>query len=957
MRRERLAPAGAVALALVAVVLTGASAVHWAPAGSAVATWWPAAGIAVALVAVVPRAWVLPAVLGVVVAAGAANAIAGRELLLASLFGLCNGAEALIAGSLLRRGRGGRARLETLDDLFRLLGACLAGVSVTALGVAAAVAAVGPGDPVAAWRSVLAAHSAALLVLVPVALTWRHRWPPRDRAGELLLQSSALVVVTALVFAPDQHHGLAYAPLPLLVWAGLRLGTRVTSLQLAVLAAGSTWATAQGAGPFVAHEGHPDLTPALTGTLVQTFLLCTAVTALPLALTVAQRGRLLEQVRASETLFRSNFTGAVVGMVLLREDERGLTVHEANDAAVQMLGAPGPAGVVGRALPDLLRDTGRLAEALPRLARGDLASWSAESDTTSPGGGRVRLHLAPILDDDDGLCFAAQLRDVTEEHRSRQRLRAERELLRATLAATGALIVVTDTEGTVVRVNAATVRATGVPEEELLGHPVWTHLTLPGTDAWLREVAGGGDGTAVPAAAGPGAGAGAGTSAGASAGAETVLRTAEGRTLHVAWSTDVVRDADDRPTHVVLTGADVTAERAAAGLMSRVMDSDLGTVLLALDHDGVVTQANRGAARLLGVPAEELAGRAFTDLLDAGELATWARGRGGTPGFETVAEWAAAAGCGATREWTWRLGDGPAATVSTALSVVRDTTTQEVGWFCVGRDVTASRRSHELLVAALEKERHASDRLRELDAAKNDFVSTVSHELRTPVTSIVGYAEMLSDGGAGELDALQASMLAAIERNGQRLIALADDLLTLSRLESGTQAVDLVPLDLRDTVRSAETALRPLLSGRWLDLALDVPDQPVPVRGDVAQLDRVLLNLLSNAVKFTEDGGSVGCALQVVDAEARLVVSDTGIGVPLAEQASLFSKFYRATAAQERAIQGTGLGLSIVASILESHGGRVEVDSVVDEGTRFTVSLPLHAGSGDRLGREPETVA
>jgi signal transduction histidine kinase len=120
-----------------------------------------------------------------------------------------------------------------------------------------------------------------------------------------------------------------------------------------------------------------------------------------------------------------------------------------------------------------------------------------------------------------------------------------------------------------------------------------------------------------------------------------------------------------------------------------------------------------------------------------------------------------------------------------------------------------------------------------------------------------------------------------------------------------------------------------------------LPPTPVIVLGDRVQLERATLNLLSNAVKFTEDGGRIACRLATDDGQACLVVEDTGIGIPVEEQAGLFEKFFRSSTAQSRAIQGTGLGLSIVAGIVSSHGGRIDVRSAHLEGTTFTVRLPL----------------
>ena len=239
-----------------------------------------------------------------------------------------------------------------------------------------------------------------------------------------------------------------------------------------------------------------------------------------------------------------------------------------------------------------------------------------------------------------------------------------------------------------------------------------------------------------------------------------------------------------------------------------------------------------------------------------------------------------------------------------------------------------------------EQEAEMVQQLRNLDQAKSDFVSSVSHELRTPLTSIRGYVEMLIDGDAGELDAEQQQMLGVVERNADRLLALIEDLLTLSRIESGSFRVAPAPDRLGEITEGllAEMVAQP--SAQGVQLVGEIESDLPPVLGDAGQLERVLMNLLSNAIKFSPDGGRVVVRASVDGDEVVLEVSDEGMGIPMDEQEKLFSRFFRSSAAQERAIQGTGLGLVIVKSIVENHHGRIDVRSLPGDGTTFTVRLP-----------------
>ncbi|HET6166996.1 MAG TPA: HAMP domain-containing sensor histidine kinase, partial [Marmoricola sp.] len=210
-----------------------------------------------------------------------------------------------------------------------------------------------------------------------------------------------------------------------------------------------------------------------------------------------------------------------------------------------------------------------------------------------------------------------------------------------------------------------------------------------------------------------------------------------------------------------------------------------------------------------------------------------------------------------------------------------------------------------------------------------------------PITNIVGYLELLMDGVYGAPSDDQSPAMSRIEMNSRRLLTLIDDLLTLSRMESG-QAV-LKPVDLVTVVRRAEEIVRPGLMRRDLALDVDLPDDQVVIVGDAGQLERLVINLATNAIKFTLDGGAVTLRLAPASNGTGpvLEVEDTGIGIPEADQEMLFSRFFRATQALEIAVPGSGLGLSIAKSIAEIHGGQISVRSALGEGSTFRVEFPL----------------
>lgn len=239
-----------------------------------------------------------------------------------------------------------------------------------------------------------------------------------------------------------------------------------------------------------------------------------------------------------------------------------------------------------------------------------------------------------------------------------------------------------------------------------------------------------------------------------------------------------------------------------------------------------------------------------------------------------------------------------------------------------------------------------NERLLELDRLKDSFVASVSHELRTPLTSILGYTQLLiemdseADGSYGADGDQRREFVGVIARNSNRLMALVQDLLLVARLDSGGVLVDRKPIDLAEVTRSSVESLAPQAAEAGLALSLESPET-LPLVADPTRMAQIVENLLGNALKFTPSGGSVKIALAAVGGEARLRVSDSGIGISEDAQARLFERFFRAEEAIARAIPGTGLGLAVVQGIVLAHGGSIEVESRVGRGATFVVRLPL----------------
>lgn len=235
---------------------------------------------------------------------------------------------------------------------------------------------------------------------------------------------------------------------------------------------------------------------------------------------------------------------------------------------------------------------------------------------------------------------------------------------------------------------------------------------------------------------------------------------------------------------------------------------------------------------------------------------------------------------------------------------------------------------------------HDVTELRRLERVRQDFVANVSHEFKTPLTAIQGFAETLL-GGALEDPKNNRRFLEIIRDHASRLAQLTDDLLKLARIEAGKLEVEFSPVNMMETIeRCAETSLLNA-SRKQIAIRVNVPPGLPAVLGDSGLLREVLQNLIDNAIQYTPEGGQIQVCASTGARQAVVTISDTGIGIPLADQERIFERFYRVDAARSREAGGTGLGLSIARHIVEAHGGRIWVESAVGAGSKFSFSIPL----------------
>ena len=742
------------------------------------ATVWPAAGLCALAALIAPRRQRPVVVAAVFLAYTAANLTGGRPLLDSVLLGVCGATETalVVALSGLLIGR----RIRSMQDVWTLFAIAVTGALVAGAGVAATAWLLMDG---AFWRTLevtAAAHAASVMILAPLALiSWRRR---HERTRELALQASALAATTVITFGPHSHLTAGFAALPLLMWAAVRFDIWVVAVEQVAFATAVSVCTWIGWGPFNFYTAADGSVGSIQ--LAQLYLICVVLIGLPLAEAMWQRDRALERLSGSERVFRRSFTESRVPVALVRLSEDRITFSSANSAAATLLGCAA-AGLHDQLVEDHLHAP-EMVESMRRHGEAGATDWSGPLGLIDRPRVRVDGTLSVLDRASGGTYFSLHMVDVTGPLELQERLEQERDYTRAVIDTASSMIVLTTVDGTVIAANPATTALTGFTEAELVGRPLWETL-VPDE---RREIVQGkfGDPDRLARLG------------------EAVLQTRSGGRITLEFSNAVHQTTPDAPITYVLSGTDVTAAREHASMVSHLLRSATTTGFVGTDLDGTITLFNTGAERMLGISAAEATGRAFAEFVSV-EGAT-ERGA-----FRDLVDRASELEP-ETRDGRWLPVGRTPLPVSMTTNPVTDSAGQLVGYLFVARDITDTRRSQEILIQALGREREVVSRLQELDRARDEFISTVSHELRTPMSSIIGGAEMLGEGLLGDLEPPQQQMVEVISRNGDRLLALADDLLQLATFDHEAWPEQATRVDLRTVLAESGGSIGALLATR-----------------------------------------------------------------------------------------------------------------------------------------------
>lgn len=658
--------------------------------------------------------------------------------------------------------------------------------------------------------------------------------------------------------------------------------------------------------------------------------------------------------------------GRVGGMLCICTDE---TAHVQTEAAVtetrRKLDAALLAGEVGTFEWDILRDrlwgdrnfarmfsitldpTGAapLAQYLAAIHPDDRARVAAlvrrtvdtgcdyETEYRIVSGGQLRWVIARGKAERDAggsiVRFPGVVLDVTGRRRAEDALlvayagaELERRRLAAVLDALPAGVAIADVDGRISLFNDALVRIWGMPPAA---------ASVADYGAWRGRWADSGE----PLAAHDWAMA-------------RVLRTGEavpgdvveiekfgsGERATIINAAAPIRDAHGRLVGGVVAEVDITAQKRAedelrrSTLLLQAISDSTGDVIFAKDRAGRLTYVNPATLALIGKPAEQVLGRTDLEVLadqDAARAVMANDRRIMAQGEPEELEEIVPLPDGTPRIWLSRK------------LPYRDAAGHVVGLLGVSRDITGRKQAEEERNFLLDSERIARLDAERANRLKDEFLATLSHELRTPLNAILGWAQLM---GTGKADMEKGAEI--IERNARVQARLIEDLLDMSRIESGKFELQARPLRLAEVVRNAVDSVRHVAQKK--DVTIEESDAAGAclLEGDAARLQQAVWNLLDNAIKFSAPCGTVAVSLGERRGMAEIVVSDAGEGIDPDFLPYLFDRFRQADASTTRRHGGLGLGLAIVKHIAERHGGSVRADSAgKGAGARFTLRLPL----------------
>ncbi len=357
--------------------------------------------------------------------------------------------------------------------------------------------------------------------------------------------------------------------------------------------------------------------------------------------------------------------------------------------------------------------------------------------------------------------------------------------------------------------------------------------------------------------------------------------------------------------------------------------------IIEVDTEGQVVLLNRATETLFGYPRQELLGQSVEVLVPEDLRAVHAHHR------EDYRRHPLTRPMASGLELQGRRKDGSRFPVEISLSPVKSDDGFRVT--AIIRDISERKRAEEQLREVREQyTRELEARNRDIERAnrlKSEFLASMSHELRTPLHTIIGFSELLGEEIQGALNPKQKRFVEHIHGDSLHLLELINDILDLSKVESGRIELRREPSDLAALIEETVSSVRPIAETKQLTIHSRLGRMPA-VEADRVRVRQILMNLLSNALKFTPAGGRIDVEAEMENGAAKISVADTGIGIPAQEHAAIFDIFHQSAATTKGVREGTGLGLAITKRLVQEHGGTIKVSSELGKGSRFTFTIP-----------------
>ncbi|MGA1979388.1 MAG: PAS domain S-box protein [Sedimentisphaerales bacterium] len=615
-----------------------------------------------------------------------------------------------------------------------------------------------------------------------------------------------------------------------------------------------------------------------------------------------ERKKAAEQLRQTEEKYRMQFEGAL-DAIFVADAETGILI-DCNPAATRL---------VGREKSELIGQHQRILHP-PEMVEGEFSSTFKQHLKEKQGQTLETLIVTKTGEIKDVAIMASLLevggkkvlqgifRDITDSKRAEAVIKQEKEFAESMFNTAPVIMLVLDTNTRIVNFNPCMEKISGYKVEEVKNKD-WFGTFLPERDhprakeLFKRAISGE-----------------------HTRGNINPIVTKDGHEVLVEWYDEILRDKNGQTIGLIAIGQDITErkkaeqERQLAEEKYRTIFENSAAAITLVDEREQIISWNKFTEDLLGMDKEDLYLRPVKSLYSEGQ---WEKIRT----LNIVQK-------GVQRHLETKMirKDGRLIDVDVSLSVLKNSEGKIMGSIGVTTDITERKRAEEELKEAME--------------TKSQFVSTVSHELRTPLASMKEAISIVLEEVSGKINKDQKNFLNIAQKNIDRLAKLINEVLDFQKLSANKMKFNMRENDIREVVKDACHTMTLYAEKKKVKLSVKLDDDLPKARFDSDGIMQVLTNLISNSIKFTPENGQVFVSVQHKGEDLVIQVSDTGIGVPKENLPKLFAPFYQVHQHGQQ-VKGTGLGLAIVSKIVMMHGGRIEVESEVGQGTTFTVFLPL----------------